>query len=114
PSFEVRDHRVRKLFLWRHLKLFVFITDGFDELALVHVTRNNARRTRFPAAQQARGGVHFQIAFELLGLLAVARIALIDKDGPDFGFEEFELLSLCGGVISAREPDNGEQEKTNR
>ncbi len=76
---------------------------GFDEQALLRITRCKKRAAVTPSAQRFRG-VQPQASHGIFQLRAVTGVALFHKDGPDFLFEE--VLLLFAG--RRRVPDRGE------
>ena len=91
PGHEVGDLAVRKLLAFRrHLQIGIGVADGFDEHTFFRIAGNDHRAV-LAAFEQAFVGIEQQAAFDLLGLLAVAFVAVVGEEWADFVFEELDL-----------------------
>ena len=97
PFLEVRDLLVREFALGRHAKIFVPITHGLDERAVVEIARHHSR-TAVAAARPAIAVVEPQAALGFL-LGAVAFVAMLGEERPDAFFKKLEARGIgrCGG-----------------
>jgi hypothetical protein len=84
PCDEVRDLGFGQLLALRgHLQIWIRVTNGFNERAFVGVAGND-HGSAVATGEEAVAGVEGQAAFDLLGFLAVALVAMVGEDGPDF------------------------------
>ena len=91
PRDEIRDLRFGQLLaLRRHLQIRIGVPDRFDERAFVGVAGDD-HWSAVAAGEQSFASVERQAAFDFLGLLAVALVAMVGEDGPDFVLKEVEL-----------------------
>jgi hypothetical protein len=89
------------------LQVFVGIADGLDEETFVGIAGDEAGAGG-AAFEEAVTGVEGEAAFGFALGGVVARVAGIDEDRADFGFEEFDLIGRerggCrGGAGGGRE-----------
>lgn len=92
PCFKVRNHRVRQLFLGRHLEIRIEIANGFDEQTLLRVARLD-RRSRRPAFECRNFGIKRQAALDLVTFGTVALVTILDERRPNLAFKKFRLFS---------------------
>src|SRR5207245_6587122 len=90
----------------RHLQVFIRISDRLDQQSLVRLAWNDGRSVVAPL-QDPIARVEKQPAFELFGILAMALIAILDKNRPNLFLEKFNARGVraCGIHRKARESD---------
>ena len=91
PLREVSDLAGGELLvLGRHLEIRVGVADSFDEETFPGVAGNDGR-AGVAALEQTFERIEVKPALELLGLRAVAGVAVLGEQRTDFGFEEGEV-----------------------
>ena len=111
PRFEIGDLLLGKFaatFARRHLHVFIGVTDRLDQKAFLRIARDN-RRARIAALQHFVARVEQQPAFDLFGVLAVALVAMLDEEGPDFLLKKLDACTV-GFNGSGRGDDASEQQ----
>ena len=108
PGGEVGDDGVGQLgLLRRHLEVGLEVADRAQEESLVWLARDDDRFAGIPAFLPAGLGVEVESALHLLGLGAVAFVALLDEHRTDLLLEE----SRAGGIVGRGETACREQEE---
>ena len=93
PLLEVGQHGFRKFAARGHLRQRIAVAESGDEAAFGWLPRHD-RRTRHATLQQPFPGVEHQAALRRRHLGAVAAVALLGEDRPDFGLEKLNVRRL--------------------
>ena len=97
PLDEVVYDRCGQARFRRHLE--VLVAQRLDEEALVG-TAGDQCGAGFAAGEEAVAGVEEEAAADFFRVGGMARIAVLDQDGADFGFEEGALFGAHGAVAA--------------
>src|SRR5262249_50962013 len=91
PGGQIGDDRIGKLPVRRHLEIDVLVPDPLDEPALAGMARNDSG-PGLATLERGLATVQAEFALELGRLGGMAAEAVLDKNGPDFLFEELQFL----------------------
>jgi hypothetical protein len=80
----------------RHLQVFIGVTDGLDEQAVVGVSRDDGG-AGVAAKQDAVARIEQELALDPVGLVTVALVAVLAQKRADPLFEELEVRRGEGG-----------------
>ena len=101
PRFKVIQNVVRQLAIRRHFESLV--PQSLHEQTVLRLPGHQCR-PGISAGQRRVPRIQSQAPLDFFGLRRVARIAVLDQDGPDAGFEEFHLFGrgrfpVCGRIV---------------
>jgi len=107
PCFQAGDLLIRKFFVFRrHLQIRISIADRFDEQARVGIPRDDDW-AGVTALKECLASIEAQTAFDFLGRLAMAPIAVFAEQRPDLFFEEIDLLEGRSRAICQQRNQEG-------
>lgn len=112
PLFEERNLGGFEAMLWRHLKVLVCVTDGFDEETFVGLPGNDDL-AGVAAFEEVVARVEKEAAFGLFGG-AVTFVAAFNEDGADALFKEIETAFSQRGMVRSGQNQACEQRSHQR